>query len=110
MSSFIAPGLSDEDIESESVEAVLRPGSDEALSSREGLHLAKTSKVYLSYIKRFNKFFDINMEGAIPRAILTDDTFSVYFKSLRDGGTIVSYLSTLCVLLVNEFNILGLNL
>ena len=50
------------------------------------------------------------MEGAIPRAILTDDNFSVYFKSLRDAGTIVSNLSTLCVLLVNEFNILGLNL
>ena len=46
MSSFIEPGPLDEEIESESGEAVCRPGSDEVLSSRDRLHPAKTSRKF----------------------------------------------------------------
>ena len=58
--------------------------------------MRKYPKLICRISKIFNKFFDINTEGVIPRTILADDNFSVYFKSLRDGGTILSYLLTMC--------------
>ena len=67
-------------------------GMEERLSTRDGLHIKGTSKVYISYIRNFLVFLKLPVDGdvKIPRIHLTDENFAAFFKMMKEQGGVVS--------------------